>query len=58
MGSYEKCLGFHRFWSVDDKNICTEFSTLSSVVMASLNEVVKMLLNELTVGKRKSRIEE
>lgn len=21
--SYEKVLGFHRFWSVDDKDICT-----------------------------------
>lgn len=21
--SYEKALGFHRFWSVDDKQICT-----------------------------------
>jgi 4-hydroxyphenylpyruvate dioxygenase len=56
--SYEKCLGFHRFWSVDDKDICTEFSALSSVVMASPNEVVKMPLNEPAVGKRKSQIEE
>ncbi|PMD36047.1 4-hydroxyphenylpyruvate dioxygenase [Hyaloscypha variabilis F] len=55
---YEKCLGFHRFWSVDDKDICTEFSALSSVVMASPNEVVKMPLNEPAVGKRKSQIEE
>jgi 4-hydroxyphenylpyruvate dioxygenase len=58
MVSYEKCLGFHRFWSVDGKDICTEFSTLGSVVMASPNEVVKMPLKELAVGKRKSRIEE
>lgn len=36
---YEECLGFHRFWSVDDKDICTEFSALKSVVMASPNEV-------------------
>ncbi len=21
--SYERVLGFHRFWSVDDKDICT-----------------------------------
>ncbi|KAH9204880.1 Glyoxalase/Bleomycin resistance protein/Dihydroxybiphenyl dioxygenase [Leptodontidium sp. 2 PMI_412] len=55
---YEKCLGFHRFWSVDDSQICTEFSTLSSVVMASPNEVVKMPMNEPAVGKKKSQIEE
>ena len=39
---YERCLGFHRFWSVDDKDICTDFSALKSVVMASENELVKM----------------
>ena len=57
-GSYEQCLGFHRFWSVDDKDICTEFSALKSVVMASPNEVVKMPINEPAVGKKKSQIEE
>jgi 4-hydroxyphenylpyruvate dioxygenase len=56
--SYEKCLGFHRFWSVDDKDICTEFSALKSIVMASENEVVKMPINEPAMGKRKSQIEE
>ena len=56
--SYEQCLGFHRFWSVDDKDICTEFSALKSVVMASPNEVVKMPINEPAVGKKKSQIEE
>jgi len=55
---YEKCLGFHRFWSVDDKDICTEFSALKSIVMASENEVVKMPINEPAHGKRKSQIEE
>ncbi|KAF4633254.1 hypothetical protein G7Y89_g4867 [Cudoniella acicularis] len=30
---YEKCLSFHRFWSVDDSQICTEFSALNSIVM-------------------------
>lgn len=58
MASYEKCLGFHRFWSVDDKDICTEFSALKSIVMASPNEVVKMPINEPAVGKKKSQIEE
>ena len=56
--SYENCLGFHRFWSVDDKDIFTEFSALKSVVMASPNEAVKMPINEPAPGKRKSQIEE
>lgn len=56
--SYEKALGFHRFWSVDDKDICTEFSALKSIVMASPNEMVKMPINEPAPGKKKSQIEE
>ena len=55
---YEKTLGFHRFWSVDDKDIFTEFSALRSIVMASPNEVIKMPINEPAPGKRKSQIEE
>lgn len=55
---YETALGFHRFWSVDDKDICTEFSALKSVVMASPNEVVKMPINEPAKGKKTSQIEE
>lgn len=56
---YEQALGFHRFWSVDDKDICTEFSALKSVVMASPgDEKVKMPINEPAVGKKASQIEE
>ena len=57
---YERCLGFHRFWSVDDKDICTDFSALKSVVMSSPNEVVKMPINEPAEAKKKgkSQIEE
>jgi 4-hydroxyphenylpyruvate dioxygenase len=55
---YEKTLGFHRFWSVDDKDISTEFSALKSVVMASPDERIKMPINEPAKGKRKSQIEE
>lgn len=55
---YEKALGFHRFWSVDDKDICTEFSALKSIVMASPDEVVKMPINEPAKGKKQSQIEE
>jgi 4-hydroxyphenylpyruvate dioxygenase len=55
---YEQALGFHRFWSVDDKAICTEYSALKSVVMSSPNDIVKMPMNEPALGKKKSQIEE
>ncbi|KAK3372851.1 4-hydroxyphenylpyruvate dioxygenase-like protein [Lasiosphaeria ovina] len=55
---YEQCLSFHRFWSVDDSQICTDFSALSSIVMASANNVVKMPINEPAPGKKRSQIEE
>ena len=55
---YERALGFHRFWSVDDKDIFTEFSSLRSIVMASPNELIKMPINEPAPGKKKSQIEE
>ncbi|KAK3683476.1 Glyoxalase/Bleomycin resistance protein/Dihydroxybiphenyl dioxygenase [Podospora appendiculata] len=55
---YESCLSFHRFWSVDDSQISTEFSALNSIVMASANNVVKMPINEPAPGKKKSQIEE
>jgi 4-hydroxyphenylpyruvate dioxygenase len=55
---YEQTLGFHRFWSVDDKDICTDYSALKSVVMASPDEAIKMPINEPAKGIRKSQIEE
>ncbi|KAF2012907.1 4-hydroxyphenylpyruvate dioxygenase [Aaosphaeria arxii CBS 175.79] len=55
---YERILGFHRFWSVDDKDICTEYSALKSIVMSSPNHVVKMPINEPAQGKKQSQIEE
>ncbi|KAF2878269.1 Glyoxalase/Bleomycin resistance protein/Dihydroxybiphenyl dioxygenase [Massariosphaeria phaeospora] len=55
---YENVLGFHRFWSVDDKDICTEYSALKSIVMASPNNAVKMPINEPAAGKKQSQIEE
>ena len=55
---YERCLSFHRFWSVDDSQISTEFSALNSIVMASPNNLVKMPINEPAPGKKKSQIEE
>jgi len=55
---YENCLDFHRFWSVDDKQIHTEYSSLRSVVMADFDEVIKMPINEPAVGRKKSQIQE
>jgi 4-hydroxyphenylpyruvate dioxygenase len=55
---YEKILQFHRFWSVDDKQIHTEYSSLRSIVVADFDEVVKMPINEPASGKRKSQIQE
>lgn len=55
---YEKMLDFHRFWSVDDTMMHTEYSALRSVVVADFDEVVKMPLNEPAPGKRKSQIQE
>jgi len=55
---YEKMLDFHRFWSVDDSMIHTEYSSLRSVVMCDFDENVKMPINEPAAGKRKSQIQE
>ena len=51
---YEKMLDFHRFWSVDDTMIHTEFSSLRSIVVCDFDENVKMPINEPAAGKRKS----
>lgn len=55
---YEKQLGFHRFWSVDDEQIHTEYSALRSIVMADWDERIKMPINEPAKGKKKSQIQE
>jgi 4-hydroxyphenylpyruvate dioxygenase len=55
---YENVFGFHRFWSVDDKDICTDYSALKSIVMSSPNDLVKMPINEPAQGKKQSQIEE
>jgi len=43
---YEKMLDFHRFLSVDDSMIHTEYSSLRSIVVADFDEVIKMPINE------------
>lgn len=55
---YERVFGFHKFWSVDDKQLHTEFSSLRSTVVASPDEIIKMPINEPAQGKRKSQIQE
>ncbi|CAH0751285.1 unnamed protein product [Diatraea saccharalis] len=55
---YERCLQFHRFWSVDDSQIFTEYSSLRSLVMANWEENVKLPINEPAEGKKKSQIQE
>lgn len=57
---YEKVLNWHRFWSIDDDKMHTEYSALRSIVVADFHERVKMPLNEPAAGKgrRKSQIQE
>lgn len=55
---YEKILQFHRFWSVDDSQIHTEYSALRSIVVTNWEETIKMPINEPAPGKRKSQIQE
>ncbi|KAI8994596.1 4-hydroxyphenylpyruvate dioxygenase [Pilobolus umbonatus] len=55
---YEKAFDFHRFWSVDDKQVFTEYSALRSVVMADPEERIKVPINEPALGKKKSQIQE
>jgi len=55
---YKNKLGFHRFWSVDDKVMHTQYSALRSTVMADYDEVIKMPLNEPAMGNKKSQIQE
>jgi len=55
---YQRNLLFHRFWSVDDKQMSTEYSALRSIVVTNYEETVKMPINEPAPGKRKSQIQE
>jgi 4-hydroxyphenylpyruvate dioxygenase len=55
---YERVLGFHRFFSIDDSIVHTKFSGLRSVVMADSSERIKMPLIEPASGIRKGQIEE
>tara|TARA_B100000745_G_scaffold247000_1_gene169051 strand:- start:605 stop:1843 length:1239 start_codon:yes stop_codon:yes gene_type:complete len=55
---YKECLGFHQFWSVDDKEIHTDNTSLKSIVMANETETIKIPINEPAPGKKESQIQE
>ncbi|KAE8155479.1 Glyoxalase/Bleomycin resistance protein/Dihydroxybiphenyl dioxygenase [Aspergillus tamarii] len=55
---YENALDFHRFWTVDDKSMCSDYSAMRSIVVASPGNVIKMPLNEPAAGLKQSQIEE
>ncbi|KAI7871647.1 4-hydroxyphenylpyruvate dioxygenase [Spinellus fusiger] len=55
---YEKTFDFHRYWSVDDKQVHTKYSALRSVVMADPAEKIKIPINEPALGQKKSQIQE
>lgn len=55
---YEKYLSFHHFWSVDDSQIHTEYSSLRSIVMTNELKTIKIPINEPAEGKKKSQIQE
>ena len=55
---YEQKLDFERFWSVDDTQIHTEYSSLRSVVVTDFDETIKMPINEPANGLKKSQIQE
>lgn len=55
---YVNNFNLRRFWSVDDKQIHTEYSSLRSVVVTNQNETIKMPINEPAQGLRKSQIQE
>lgn len=49
---------FHRFWSVDDSQIHTKYSSLRSIVVTNYEETIKMPINEPASGMKKSQIQE
>jgi len=51
---YEKVMQWHRFWTVDDKQIHTEWSALRSIVVTDFQERVKMPINEPAPSKTKA----
>lgn len=55
---YVNTLMFHRFWSVDDSQIHTEYSAMKAIFVTNYEESVKVSLNEPANGKKRSQIQE
>ena len=55
---YKNTLDFHQFWSVDDKQVHTQYSALRSIVMTDYDRIVKLPINEPAEGLKKSQIQE
>lgn len=55
---YQRCLHFNRFWSVDDKQVHSQYSSLRSIVMTDFDQTIKMPINEPAKGMKKSQIQE
>jgi 4-hydroxyphenylpyruvate dioxygenase len=59
---YARVFDTHRFWSVDDSQICSEYSALRSIVIADFDENIKFPVNEpvppTETKKGKSQIQE
>ncbi|KAE8359335.1 4-hydroxyphenylpyruvate dioxygenase 2 [Aspergillus caelatus] len=55
---YERVFSFHRYWSVDDKDMCSDYSAMRSIVVTSPNARIKMPMNEPAAGLKKSQIQE
>lgn len=55
---FERTLDFHRFFSIDDTIVHSEFSGLRSIIMSDSDETIKVPLIEPARGTRKSQIEE
>ncbi|OJJ46843.1 hypothetical protein ASPZODRAFT_65754 [Penicilliopsis zonata CBS 506.65] len=55
---YETAFNFRQYWPVDDTQMCSAYSAMRSVVMASPNKVIKMPMNKPAVGVERSQIEE
>ena len=55
---YKDVFGFHVYQGFDPSDISTQYSALSSRVMANLSGTIKMPINQPAEGERKSQIQE
>jgi len=55
---YKNCFDFRQFWSVDENEIHTDYSSLRSTVMTNESETIKIPINEPAKGLKESQIQE